>query len=215
VTDTSEDETAGRAAEANGLVLLPPTRCDVPLSEAGKPRFPVNAWFASGAQGWLVSGPTQCARDVLRDVKSLLASKPVGPDRTDRVIAVTLEAGVTPSDVPRGIVVLSASAGLVPILATRPEEAHEEDVRNFIDRFGVRPSYWTALGRDAGALAGAALAPLPKDATSDPKAVTQRRAIVQAGLQSAQLRFWTTDDKSIGSDRVLPRALRLVTWKAK
>ncbi|MEA2747259.1 MAG: hypothetical protein QOI41_1402, partial [Myxococcales bacterium] len=215
VTDTSEDETAGRAAEANGLVLLPPTRCDVPLSEAGKPRFPVNAWFASGAQGWLVSGPTQCARDVLRDVKSLLATKPVGPDRTDRVIAVTLEAGVTPSDVPRGIVVLSASAGLVPILATRPEEAHEEDVRNFIDRFGVRPSYWTALGRDAGALAGAALAPLPKDATSDPKAVTQRRAIVQAGLQSAQLRFWTTDDKSIGSDRVLPRALRLVTWKAK
>jgi len=212
VIDTSEDEAAGRAAEANGLVLLPPTRCNVPLSEAGKPRFPVDAWFASGAQGWLVSGPAQCARDVLRDVKGLLAKK---PSSTDRVIAVTLEAGVTPADVPRGIVVLSASAGLVPILATRPEEAHEEDVRTFIDRFGVRPSYWTALGRDAGALAGAALAPLPSDATSEPKAVTQRRAMVQAGLQGAQLRFWTTDDKSIGSDRVLPRALRLATWKAK
>ena len=39
--------------------------------------------------------------------------------------------------------------------------------------------------------------------------------MVQAGLQGAQLRFWTTDDKSIGSDRVLPRALRLATWKAK
>ena len=212
VIDTSEDEAAGRAAEANGLVLLPPTRCNVPLSEAGKPRFPVDAWFASGAQGWLVSGPAQCARDVLRDVKGLLAKK---PSTTDRVIAVTLEAGITPSDVPRGIVVISASAGLVPILATRPEEAHEEDVRTFIDRFGVRPSYWTALGRDAGALAGAALAPLPADATSEPKAVTQRRAIVQAGLQGAQLRFWTTDDKGIGSDRVLPRALRLATWKAR
>ena len=214
VIDTSEDEAAGRAAEANGLVLLPPTRCDVPLAEAGKPRFPVNAWLASGAQGWLVSGPSQCARDVLRDVRGLLAAKP-SADRSDRVIAVTLEAGVTPADVPRGIVVLSASAGLVPILATRPEEAHEEDVRNFIDRFGVRPSYWTALGRDAGVLAGAALAPLPKDATSESKAVTQRRAIVQAGLQAARLRLWTTDDKSIGSDRVLPRALRLATWKAK
>jgi hypothetical protein len=88
-------------------------------------------------------------------------------------------------------------------------------VRTFIDRFGVRPSYWTALGRDAGVLAGAALAPLPADATSEPKAVTQRRAMVQAGLQGAQLRFWTTDDKGIGTDRVLPRALRLVTWKAK
>jgi len=214
VIDTSEDEAAGRAAEAGGLVLLPPTRCNIPLSEAGKPRFPVDAWFASGAQGWLVSGPAQCARDVLRDVKGLLAKKPPA-DHADRVIAVTLEAGVTPSDVPKGIVVLSASAGLVPILATRPEEAHEEDVRTFIDRFGVRPSYWTALGRDAGALANAALAPLPPDATSDPKAVTQRRAIVQAGLLGARLRLWTTDDKGIGSDRVLPRALRLVTWKAK
>ena len=212
VVDTTEDEAAGRAAEAGGLVLLPPTRCDVPLSAAGKPRFPVDAWMASGAQGWLVSGPTQCARDVLRDVKRLLESR---RSPNDRVIAVTLEAGVTPAEVPRGIVVLSASAGLVPILATRPEEAHEEDVRTFIDRFGVRPSYWTALGRDAGALAGAALAPLPADTTSDPKAITQRRAIVQAGLFGARLRLWTTDDKGIGPDRTLPRALRLATWKAK
>lgn len=212
VIDTAEDEAAGRRAEAGGLVLLPPTRCDVPLSEAGKPRFPVEAWMASGAQGWLVSGPTQCARDVLRDVKRHLESR---RSPNDRVIAVTLEAGVTPSDVPRGIVVLSVSAGLVPILATRPEEAREEDVRTFIDRFGVRPSYWTALGRDAGALAGAALAPLPAGATSDPKAVTQRRAIVQAGLFGARLRLWTTDDKGIGPDRTLPRTLRLATWKAK
>lgn len=212
VVDTTEDEAAGRAAEAGGLVLLPPTRCDVPLSEAGKPRFPVDAWMASGAQGWLVSGPTQCARDVLRDVKRLLESR---RSPNDRVIAVTLEAGVTPAEVPRGIVVLSASAGLVPILATRPEEAHDEDVRTFIDRFGVRPSYWTALGRDAGALAATALAPLPADTTSDPKAITQRRAIVQAGLLGARLRLWTTDDKGIGPDRTLPRALRLATWKAK
>jgi hypothetical protein len=212
VIDTAEDEVAGRAAEAGGLVLLPPTRCDVPLSEAGKPRFPVDAWMASGAQGWLVSGPTQCARDVLRDVKRLLERR---RSPNDRVIAVTLEAGVTPAEVPRGIVVLSASAGLVPILATRPEEAHEEDVRTFIDRFGVRPSYWTALGRDAGALAAAALAPLPGDATSEPKAVIQRRAIVQAGLLGARLRLWTTDDKGIGADRTLPRALRLATWTAK
>lgn len=212
VIDTGEDEAAGRAAEASGLVLLPPTRCDLPISAAGKPRFPVDAWMSSGAQGWLVSGPTSCARDVLRDVKRLLETR-----RTpgDRAIAVTLEAGVPPSEVPKGVVVLSASAGLVPILATRPEEAHEEDVRDFIDRFGVRPSYWTALGRDAGALANAALAPLPADATSDPKGVTQRRAIVQAGLLGAKLRLWTTDDKGIGPDRTLPRALRLATWKAK
>jgi len=211
VTDASDDDAAGRAAEASGLVLLPPTRCDVPLSEAGKTRFPVTSWMASGAHGWLVSGPTSCARDVLRDVKRLDTRRLPG----DRAIAVTLEAGVTPPEVPSGIVVLSASAGLVPILATRPEEAHEEDVRTFIERFGVRPSYWTALGRDAGALAGAALAPLPADSTSEPKAVLQRRAIVQSGLLGVKLRLWTTDDRGIGADRVLPRALRLSTWKAK
>ena len=212
VVDTTEDEVAGRAAEAGGLVLLPATRCDVPLSEAGKPRFPVASWMASGAQGWLVSGPTSCARDVLRDVKRLLETR-AAPG--ERAIAVTLEAGLPPSEIPRGVVVLSASAGLVPIQATRPEEAREEDVRAFLDRFGARPTYWTALGRDAGALAGAALAPLPADATSDPKAVTQRRAIVQAGLQAVRLRLWTTDDKGIGPDRILPRSLRLATWKAK
>ena len=212
VNDTPDDDATGRAAEASGLVLLPPTRCDVPLSEAGKPRFPVAAWMASGAQGWLISGPTSCARDVLRDVKRLVDTRRLPGERA---MAVTLEAGITPSEVPSGIVVLSASAGLIPILATRPEDAHEEDVRTFIERFGVRPSYWTALGRDAGALAAAALAPLPADSTSEPKAVTQRRAIVQSGLLGARLRLWTTDDRGIGSDRTLPRALRLATWNAK
>jgi hypothetical protein len=212
VVDSDDDAIAARAAEAKGLVLLPPTRCDVPLSEAGKPRFPVAAWLASGAEGWLVSGPTSCAHDVLTDVKRLAEAS---RGANERALAVTLEAGITPAEVPRGVVVLSASAGLVPILATRPEEARDEGVRTFLEGFGVRPSYWTALGRDAGALARAALAPLPSDATSDPRSVTQRRAITQAGLLGARLELWTTDDKGMGADRVLPRALRLATWKAR
>lgn len=212
VADTDDDVAASRSAEAAGLVLLPPTRCDIPLAAAGKPRFPVKAWMASGAQGWLVSGPSSCSRDVLRDVKRLVDAS---AKARDRVIAVTLEAGVSHPQVPRGVVVLSASAGLVPIMATRPEEARDGEVRRFMESFGVRPSYWTALGRDAGALARAALAPLPADSTSDSTGVTQRRAIVQAGLHGSRLKLWTTDDKGIGPDRVLPRALRLATWKAK
>ena len=212
IVDTTEDEVAGRAAEGGGVVLLPPTRCDVPLSEAGKTRFPVASWVASGAQGWLVSGPTSCARDVLRDVRRFIESRTASGER---YIAVTLEAGLPPAEIPRGIVALSASAGLVPIQATRPEEAHDEDVRTFMERLGARPTYWTALGRDAGALAGAAIAPLPADATSDPKGVTQRRAIVQAGLQAVRVRLWTTDAKGMGKDRVLPRDLRLATWKGR
>jgi len=212
VADTADDAAAASTAEGRGgLVLLPTMQCDVPLAEAGKPRFPVAAWLGSGAQGWLVSGSTSCARDVLRDLGRGLENQP----RKKRAFAVTLEAGVPAADVPRGITVLAASAGLVPVLATKPEEAREQDVKTFMDRFGTRPTYWAALGRDAGALARAALAPLPNDSTTDPKGVIQRRAIASAGITAARLRLWTSDDKGIGPDRILPRALRIVTISAK
>jgi hypothetical protein len=109
--------------------------------------------------------------------------------------------------------VLAAAAGLVPVLASKPEQAREEDVRKFMERFGVRPSYWTALGRDGGALAKATLASLPNDSTSDPKQVAERRAKVQQGLLTADVPLWTTDERAVGQDRVLDRALRIVTWK--
>ncbi len=212
VADTADDEAAASSIETrSGLTLLPSVRCDVPLAEAGKTRFPVESWWKSGARGWLVSGPRSCARDLLRDigasVRGLAAARPA--------VALTLEAGVPVSEVPKGIVVLSASAGIVPVLASRPEEASDDEVRAFMERFGVRPSYWTALGHDAGALAKAALAALPTDTTVDPKAVVQRRAIVQAGLLATRVRLWTTDERGIGENRVLGRSLRLVTWEGE
>ena len=81
-----------------------------------------------------------------------------------------------------------------------------------MDRFGVRPSYWTALGHDAGVLSKTALAPLPKDTTTDPKAVVQSPPIVQAGLLATRVRLWTSDERGVGEGRVLARSLRLVTW---
>jgi hypothetical protein len=108
---------------------------------------------------------------------------------------------------------VSATAGLVPVLAAQPAEAPDPEVRDFMDRFGVRPSYWTALGHDAGALAKAALAPLPKETTTEAKAVAQRRAIVQAGLLATRVKLWTSDERTVGEGRVLRRSLRLVTWE--
>ncbi|MCL2723860.1 MAG: hypothetical protein FWD69_05425 [Polyangiaceae bacterium] len=213
LADTSEDESAGKAAEArgSGIVLLPPVRCDIALAEAGKTRFPVAAWLASGTEGWLVSGPSTCARDLLGDVRRILAE--TARKFREMPVALTLEASIPPRDVPSNIVVLSTSAGLVPVTATRPEEASDEDVRTFMERFGVRPTYWTAIGRDAGVLARAALTSLPADATTDEKTIHERRATVQRGLKEASVRLWTTDQTQIGNDRVLPRDLHLVTWK--
>jgi hypothetical protein len=213
VADTREDETAGKAVEAagSGLALLTPVRCDVALAEAEKTRFPVTDWLATGAEGWLVSGPNGCASDLLRDVRRVLADSPRAS--AERPVALTLEAGVSPRDVPNGIVVLSASAGFVPVTASRPEEAGDDDMRVFMERFGVRPTYWTAIGRDAGVLVRAALSSLPENAVTDPKGVEERRAIVQAGLKAARVRLWTTDAVSLGDDRVLGRTLHVVTWK--
>lgn len=208
LVDTEDDEAAGEALDAaSGLALLAPIRCDRPLSEAGKSRFPIDTWWRSGLRGWLVSGSPGCARDLLRD----LGTRYKPPNTA--VIALTLEAGVPMSEVPKGIVVLSAAAGIVPVLAARPEDAHDDDVRGFMERFGVRPSYWTALGHDAGVFAKAALAPLPKDTTTDPNAVSHRRAIAQAGLLATRVRLWTSDESGVGADRAIVRRLRLVTWE--
>jgi hypothetical protein len=213
VADTAEDEAAGRSVEGSrGLVLLPTVRCDIPLTEASKPRFPIESWLGSGAQGWLVSGPGSCARDVLRDLSRVL-DRPTGSrGAAVKAAALTLEAGIPFGEAPKKITILSASAGLVPVLADKPEDAREPDVRKFMERFGVRPTYWTALGRDGGVLARAAMGPLPIDTTSDAKIVAQRRGIVTTGLASARVKMWTTDADGLGTDRVLPRALRVVTW---
>ncbi len=213
VADGAEEEASARAAEGKGVTLLPAVRCDVPLSEAGKPRFPVDAWFASGAEGWLVAGPSSCARDVIRDVGRALERRRMRSGGEPSV-ALTLEAGIPLQDVPRGIAVLSASAGIVPVLASRAQDANDADVRAFMEKLGVRPSYWSALGRDAGALARAAIGVLPVDTTTALPNVTQRRAIVRAGLLSTRVRLWTTDERGFGEDRVLTRALRVLRWRA-
>ena len=212
IADGPDDESAAGALDSRsgGLTLLPTVRCDVPLSNAGRTRFPVDAWWRGGARGWLVSGPAACARDLLRDLGVAL---PKVASTSPPAVALTLESGIPMNEAPRGIAVLSASAGIVPVLASRPEEARDDEVRRFMERFGVRPSYWTALGHDAGVLARTALAPLPKDTTTDTKAVVERRAVVQAGLLATRVRLWTSDERGVDEGRVLARSLRLVTWE--
>src|SRR5690606_28404757 len=103
---------------SGGLELLPPVRCDAPLVPSDRTRFPVEGWWKSGARGWLVSGPSSCGRDLLRDLEGVSKRSAAAP----LTVALTLEAGVPLNEVPKNISVLSASAGIVPILAARPEE---------------------------------------------------------------------------------------------
>lgn len=210
VVDMREDETAVRASEGRaGVSLMPGVRCDVPLTEAGKSRFPIESWLHAGARGWLVVGPSSCARDVVRDVHRITDIK--GP--ADVQFALTLEAGVRATEIPNGTSVIGASAGIVPVMASSPEDASDPDVKDFMSKLGTRPSWWTAIGRDGGVIAKTAMAQLPADSTSDPAQVAQRRAQVQTALATGKSKLWTTDDGGFGADRVLPRTLRLATWK--
>ena len=193
-----DEERSGAAAK--DVTLLPPVRCDIPLAEAGHTRFPIAAWEKAGARGWMLAGSAQCSKDVLRDIESSQKSGSV---------ALTLESGVQLGDAPRKVTVFSASAGIIPVLDVKTDET-----KRFVESFGVRPSWWTALGHDAGILSKAALARLPLDTTNEASAIAQRRALVLAGLASAKAQLWTTDETSIGNTRILDRNLRLVTWPA-
>ncbi len=209
VVDSDDDEEATRGAAKSGLDLLAPVSCDVPLAVAGQTRFPVESWLRSGAAGWILSGPPACARDVLADLRRSVKHKP-GDVRLP--FAVTLEAGVSPAEVSEGIVLLALAAGLTPVMETNPERVTDDDVRAYMDRFGARPTYWTAIGRDAATLARVALDSLPRDTTDDPSAVAARRARVQAGMSTARARLWTSERAGFEGEHVLPRTLRLISW---
>lgn len=201
-----------QAVESGGRVsLLPAVGCKLQADIASGPRFPVDEWLKEGAHGWIVSGPTQCARDVLRDVSLEDASK-VRFTKSDHVLALTLEAGV-PAE-PRGsrVHVISVQTGVVPVFAARAEDAPDEEIRAFMEEFGSRPSFWAALGRDAGKLSKLALVGLPLDSVTDDAQVKARRAVVDRALGNAQMHFWTTEANGFAGKRAMARTLNVVDW---
>jgi hypothetical protein len=200
---------------APGLELLPPVDCKVDPEHAGDARFPVAEWKRGRVRGWLIDGPTECARDVIAEIAS--AGLPSGGgggggggggSGGDAAVAVTLDGADTRARAAR-IRVLVASAGIIPRAAVKDPE-RDADLERFIARRGGAPSWWTALGRDAAALARSAIANLPLDATSDAAEVARRRAAVKAGIASARLHLWTTDAAGMEGGRVLGREVRVI-----
>jgi hypothetical protein len=187
----------------HGLQQLAPVGCDVEAPRPGEPRFPFSQWAKEGVKAWVVSGPSDCTRDAMREA---MITAPKGA-----TVGVVLE-GAAIAERLTTTRVLSVSAGVIPV---RPKDVEgDPDLKAYVDQFGARPGWWTALGRDAGVLGRKAVQLLPLDTASTVMAVTSRRAAVEQALLAARSRLWTTEADGFKSGapgaRVLDRTLKIV-----
>lgn len=201
---STTDVTKHLAKAGVSLTLMPPFSCDLPPAPAGALRFPLREAARKKSVFW-VAGSSECVRDVATDLTDV--------DRRATLIS-TLEGGIPTADVRLAeMKFVTVSSGLVPVLTERAEEVTGAEIRSYMKTYGLNPSYWAALGRDAGALAMRAMAPLPLDSVAEERAIYQRRAVVEGGLLAAQLKYWTSSATTLGADRHLPRTLKTVEWK--
>jgi len=179
------------------LRLGPPVSCDIPAARAGEPRFPVGEWQHANTAAWIVSGSPDCGADLVSELSSAHARG---------VVALTLEAAslVRASPGWPALRVLSARAGVVP--EADPRDPRGEELRRFTSTLGAA-GWWAALGRDAATLARTALLGLPVDGVSEPRAVTERRAIARASIAAARARLWTTESSGWAADQTMRRTL--------
>lgn len=156
--------------------------------------FDPRALRPPGIRGLILAGDAPCAEQALR-----AAARSV-------TIALGFEAAISP---PPGSLV--ATAGLFPFAAA-PAGAPPPGASGagaalaaWLATHPGPPSFWAALGRDAGVLAWAGVQRLPKTGTEDPAEVKARRLAAASAVSRANVALWTTSASGFGGRRVLPR----------
>jgi hypothetical protein len=200
VVDASEVASFPQTGGAYGpLGLLPPVSCDVTATHAGDARFPIAAWQSQKARGWLVTGSTSCAQDLVRELASRVRAPTIGVTLSAAGIVANL------GDARVGV----AAAGVVPL--SSEVTPRDEELTRFVAAFGsARMTWWTALGRDAAVLARRVVMTLSTDAVSATGEVARRRGVVAAGLLSAHARLWSTEARGFGGKHEIARSLCVV-----
>jgi hypothetical protein len=181
---------SGAAAESamhvvsGSIDLLAPFRCEPPYSRS---RVPLDEWLKAGVRDYLVSAPSGC-------VRMLLPALPRGAD-----VGIALES--SSDEDARTATGLHAFA--IAPHATAPFDEYKQ-------KFGGKPSYWTALGRDGALLAHVAEAALPSDRTTVAGEIARRRELARTGLIGATATLWTSAATGFGQEHKLPRTLHVV-----
>ncbi|WP_437325991.1 hypothetical protein [Sorangium sp. So ce381] len=156
-------------------------------------------------RGMVLAGDARCAEQALRAAPRSVT------------IAVAFETAIAP---PPGSLV--ATAGLFPLLAApsgaqpppgagdpraTPSSGAAAALAAWLATHPSPPSFWAALGRDAGVLAWAGVQRLPKTGTEDPAEVKARRLAAASAMSTATAELWTTSADGFGGRRVLPRVI--------
>lgn len=77
------------------------------------------------------------------------------------------------------------------------------------------PSWWAALGHDAGVLVEDAIIGLPTEEDAAALASALRKRIVADGIAKAERPLWTTDAKGFEGGRVMPRKIGVTSMAGK
>jgi predicted negative regulator of RcsB-dependent stress response len=146
-----------------------------------------------GARAFIVAGNDSCARFVA-----------VAASRQGGTVGLTLEATSAFERSLPNVRIFGLGAGRFP---ARKDDA---SVAAFVAKLGGAPTWWTVLGRDAGALARAAVQRLPADDAESPAEVARRRDVARAALEVVEIDAWSSDERRLGADHALSRTLRAI-----
>jgi hypothetical protein len=144
----------------------------------------------AGADALVVDGGPRCATEVAANAAGGLA------------LAFGLDGGTAER---RG---LFASAGQFPFSGASTQDPL---LAAWFKTGRGDPTWWTALGHDAGMLAKQAVLSLPADADVDDAQASQRRknAAIKA-VAEARAQMWTTDAQGFAGKRAIARSIKVL-----
>lgn len=167
------------AAVASNVVAVQP--CGAPLDFVR----------AAGANAVLIEGGEDCVGDALGALDGTF----------------TVALGLGSPMIERGGP--SAGSGLFPFARSTKSTTSDPLLARFRETEGEDPTWWVALGHDAGLLVKDAVSELPPDDREGASA-DARRATVLDHLEHDKQVLWTTDQTGFDGARVLPRSVRVI-----
>lgn len=176
--------------------------CDAPDTGVQGSRFPVADWKRDHVDALVLIGSADCAREAALAAMSA---------RLTPLIVLGLEASEANESLPG--TKLLVSAGRFPFAAHKLDK----DEQAWVDQWGIAPSWYATLGRDAAVLSTRVLSALPTEAVQEERAVNELHRRARDGLTRARATLWSTAAPGFEGSQVIAREMLLVrsSWGSR